>query len=409
MAGKDEQTVTGPGGSTPDEQAAIAAAEQAAQDRDPPAASAPAAQPEQKQEQQPPERPRRHGRSNLDEIYKSRREELIEREGINPADLQASDAPDAGEDAESNTDAGAAEPPAEPAAAAPAEPASSPPAAPASGPQAPAAPTAATPKVVDYDPNTLYRVTLPNGQQAVVPGATLLGLAARGQAAARQPQPTPDPAAAPPAAAPATTPATAKADSVDYAEIAKRLVVGSDEEAAEALRQVVEIARAGATAADPETIARKAAEKATEHLRTETALTTFRQEYEDLVKDPYLVNLVANHVQALRHQAVSLGQHKDELTLLREAGNAVIDWGKSRGMQIRDPRETQAPAATVQRPSATQPAAPTSLAERREAKRSAPQPVRPATARPMVTPPPKPRDPSDYVKEQRRLRGQAVA
>jgi hypothetical protein len=404
--------VTGPGGSTPEEQAAIASAEHAAQDREPAAPAA--AEPERRQQQQQqPERPRHYVRSNLADIYKSRREEMVAKDGVNPEELSAetpADAvdPDTDEGLETNTDAGAAEPTAAPAAAAPAAPTSSPPAAPASGPQAPAAPTATTPQVVDYDPTKLYRVMTPNGP-TVVPGATLLGLAAKGHAASRQAQ-TPDPAAAAPAAAPATTPATAKADDLDYAEIAKRLVVGTDEEAGQALRQIVETARAGASAADPDAIARKAAELAAEHFRTETALADFKRDYEDLTKDPLLVRLVADHVTALRTHALSTGQHKDEATLLREAGNAVLDWGKSRGMQLRDPREksTPAPAATTRTPAPAS-AAPTSLAERREAKRSAPPLVRPATARPSATPEQKRRDPSDYVMQQRKARGQSVA
>lgn len=213
------------------------------------------------------------------------------------------------------------------------------------------------------------------------------------EALTRQTPSAPDPRAQAPQP---ETPATPM-DADHLKKLARAISYGSEDESASAIRELVQL-RAGdgrANGPTPDQIVQAATQNALAHIQRESALTTFGQEYSDVLKDPNLTYLAAQYVHVLRDNYAKMGVPRSELDLYREAGKTVTDWDLSR----------KAPPPGTQTPSAS-----SVSTDRVERKRAAPKPpIAAASIRAPLAPeaPQIPRG-SAIVNQMRKARGQAV-
>lgn len=302
-------------------------------------------------------------------------------------------------------------PPAPPEPPAPAEP---PPAAPA----APAEPEAPPPVEPPAAAAAKHKLTI-NGQDIALTDDELVSLARTGiiasqqnfqrQAAPGAPAVSPPPAPSTPAEG--TAPPRDIIDDAAARELARRIAYGSDEDQANAVkdlaRRTVSSFEGRQQTPPLEKLVFAAKEQAKAEIRFEQNLEVIGNEYPDIFKDSDLTLLAAKRVGELRQKQATLAQAamaegrqpslKPDIALYREACSEV----KSR--YLAAPSQS---VATASPPVQAAPAPVVATTERLERKRAAPKP--PAAANATATMPELPRPPSgsDIVEMMRKARGQ---
>lgn len=187
---------------------------------------------------------------------------------------------------------------------------------------------------------------------------------------------------------------------------AQRLNYGSDEDQANAIRDVVTLAatRLGQqpnTALNPDELVGQATTRALAIIDHQTALQTVGSEYGEVFQDKYLSNMAGNIAAELRMKYVNLGTPKSNLDIYRESLGYVRDtYIKPASAPQDDPAKN---TSSVQ---AASPAANSS--PRLERKRAAPQP--PAAANKVAAEEPVNQAPtgSQIVAQMRKSRHQPV-
>lgn len=164
---------------------------------------------------------------------------------------------------------------------------------------------------------------------------------------------------------------------MDEAELAHRIRMGSDEEAAEAMRVLK-----GRETATPEEIAAFAENRAINRIKAEGAIEWFQTEYKEIFADPYLVRLALGEDERMLRE----GDQRSYRERYQEIGNTLRDkireWkgGKAEIVPNTDKQERKATITNLPAASARQPATET----------------------------PKPKTQAQIIEEMRKRRGQSA-
>lgn len=213
------------------------------------------------------------------------------------------------------------------------------------------------------------------------------------------PQPDPSARPSPPAA---SAPASQPAPSLDrnaLLEFARTVLYGDEEKVADATDRLIRQVQPAPQSVDPNAIVQDVTGRVNAQLQLRQDLTTFADEYSDLVKDDDLAGMAGQRAQALRAHYHQTGSPKPELEIMREAGNWVRD-------KLQTWRGGATPTSEPQPASVLQPV-PTGDSPRTVIKRATPNAPAAAGAVPMQSAPRQP-TPTDIVNQMRRARGQPV-
>lgn len=215
--------------------------------------------------------------------------------------------------------------------------------------------------------------------------------------AAASGQPIPSAGPSPPAAPPQAQPqAPSDSDRDAMRELARELLYGDEEKVVDALHRVV--TRQPAQPVDPEAVARDVYARVNSSLGVRSDLQTFGSEYPEIVNDPRLATLTADHVQQLRKHYETTGSPRAELALFREAGDATRQFVAEMraGDRLAPPTPDPNPAP-----------APQPGPSRITVKRNTPQ-APAAAAAPQTPTAPREKTAHELVNDMRRQRGQPL-